>query len=123
MDRSSTATPTQQVEFALDVIGGKWKVLIIWHLKDGILRYGALRKLIPSITEKMLIRQLRELEADGIILRTDYQTVPPRVEYRLSDNGQSLLPVLGALCQWGKLHIQHKEVAIASISIQDEDTR
>jgi DNA-binding HxlR family transcriptional regulator len=123
MEQALSATPTQQVEFALDVIGGKWKVLIIWHLRDGVLRYGALKRLIPNITEKMLIRQLRELEADGIIQRTDYQTVPPRVEYSLSENGQSLLPVLGALCQWGRLHFPHKEDMMISTSIQGEDAR
>jgi len=110
MDSPLTLNPTQDVESALRVIGGKWKVLIVWHLKDDPRRYGGLRRLIPTITEKMLIRQLRDLEADGIITRTDYQTVPPRVEYSLSEFGRSLLPVLGALCQWGRLLIQHEAV-------------
>ena len=97
--------PTSAVEAALDILSGKWKVLIVWHLKDTTRRYGELRRLIPTVTEKMLIRQLRELEADGIITRTDYQTIPPRVEYRLSEQGATVLPVLEALCQWGHLHI------------------
>ncbi|GIK65589.1 MAG: transcriptional regulator [Chloroflexota bacterium] len=103
-----TANPTEAVESALQVISGKWKVLIVWHLREGVRRYGELRRLIPGITEKMLIRQLRELEADEIITRTDYQTVPPHVEYSLSEYGQGLLPVLGALCQWGRMHLQHE---------------
>lgn len=100
--------PTQDVEAALRVLSGKWKVLIVWHLHDCTRRYGALRKLIPDVTEKVLIRQLRELEADGIIVRQDYQTVPPHVEYSLSDYGRTLLDILDALCKWGKLHIQHE---------------
>lgn len=110
MDSPLTLNPTQDVESALRGIGGKWMVLIVWHLKHDPRRYGALRRLIPTITEKMLIRQLRDLEADGIINRTDYQSVPPRVEYSLSEFGRSLLPVLGALCQWRRLLIQHEAV-------------
>jgi DNA-binding HxlR family transcriptional regulator len=102
------SNPAQAVEVALRVVGGKWKGLIVWHLKDGCQRYGMLRRLIPQVTEKVLIRQLRELEADGIITRTDYQTVPPKVEYNLSEYGQNLLPVLGVLCQWGRLHLEHE---------------
>ncbi|HXV42347.1 MAG TPA: winged helix-turn-helix transcriptional regulator [Anaerolineae bacterium] len=72
-------------------------------------RYGSLRRLMPDITEKMLIRQLRELERDGITSRTIYQTVPPRVEYAITDYGQRLYPILGALCQWGWSHLEHKQ--------------
>lgn len=108
MDNTLEPSPALPVESALRVIGGKWKVLIVWHLHDQVRRYGELKRLLPHVTEKMLIRQLRELESDGIIARHDYQTVPPRVEYGLSDYGQSLLPVLEALCQWGKLHIEHE---------------
>lgn len=104
MDNVSSLRPTLPVESALRVVGGKWKVLIIWHLKDGVRRYGALRRLIPNVTEKVLIRQLRELENDGIITRTIYATVPPSVDYALSEYGEGLLPVLGVLCKWGHLH-------------------
>ena len=83
-------------------------MLILWHLIDTPRRYGALRRLIPDITEKMLIRQLRELEQDGIISRTVYESVPPRVEYAMTGYGQSLYPILGALCQWGWSHLEHK---------------
>ena len=105
MEPSSTTAPTQGVEAALRVLGGKWKVLILWHLVGQTRRYGALRRLMPDITEKMLIRQLRELEQDGIISRTNYQSIPPRVEYTVTDYGQSLYPILGALCQWGWSHV------------------
>lgn len=108
MNSKPEPNPAQDVESALDIIGGKWKVLIVWRLHDATRRYGELRRLIPNITEKMLIRQLRELEADGIINRTDYQTVPPHVEYSLSERGRTLLPVLDALCKWAKLHVQHE---------------
>jgi DNA-binding HxlR family transcriptional regulator len=98
-------SPAFPVESALKVISGKWKVLIVWHLSGCPQRYAMLRRLIPHVTEKVLIRQLRELEADGIIKRTDFQTLPLHVEYELSEEGKKLLPVLGMLCQWGKLHL------------------
>ena len=104
-DSVTTPSPSRDLEAGLRVIGGKWKVLIVWHLGMSSQRYGGLRRLIPGVTEKMLIRQLRELEADAIVTRTDHQTVPPRVDYSLSEYGRSLLPVLGALCHWGRLHI------------------
>jgi DNA-binding HxlR family transcriptional regulator len=109
MEAPPTSAPTKGVETALDILGGKWKVLILWHLIGTTQRYGALRRLMPQITEKMLIRQLRELEEDGIISRTVYQSVPPRVEYAMTDYGQSLYPILGALCQWGWAHLEHTQ--------------
>lgn len=115
MDTPFTSTPTQGVEAVLGVIGGKWKVLILWHLIDDTRRYGMLRRLIPKITEKMLIRQLRELEQDGIIARTVYETVPPRVEYALTDYGKSLLPILTALCQWGWAHVQREQEVMTAV--------
>jgi DNA-binding HxlR family transcriptional regulator len=108
MEAPPASAPTQGVEAALHILGGKWKVLILWHLIDTPRRYGALRRLMPDITEKMLIRQLRELEQDGIISRTVYEAVPPRVEYAMTNYGQSLYPILGALCQWGWSHLDHK---------------
>ncbi len=88
---------------AMNIIGGKWKVVILGHLFTGEKRFGALKKLIcGDITQKMLTQQLRELEEDGLIHREIYKEVPPRVEYSLTDFGKSLSPVLRDLCVWGQ---------------------
>jgi DNA-binding HxlR family transcriptional regulator len=94
------------VEAAIDVIGGKWKALILWWLHQRTWRFAELRRQIPGITEKMLTQQLRELEADGIVDRTVYPTVPPKVEYSLTDYGRSLKRALQAICDWGKHHME-----------------
>lgn len=99
---------TTAVETTLRVIGGKWKLLILWHVREEPKRYGELKRLIPSITEKMLIQQLRELEQDGIVTRSAYPEIPPRVEYAFSEYGKSLLPVMQALCEWGEEHLRQK---------------
>ena len=85
----------------LDMIGGKYKALILWHLVDGIRRFGELRRLIPQATQKMLTQQLRELEEDNLVIRTVYPVVPPKVEYQLSDLGRSIKPILDAMRTWG----------------------
>ena len=91
------------VEATIDVLGGKWKPVILCHLKDnGTLRTSELKRAIPNITQKMLTQQLRELEEDCIIERIVYQQVPPKVEYVLSDYGQSLGNLLSTLCEWGE---------------------
>jgi DNA-binding HxlR family transcriptional regulator len=89
------------VEAALEVIGGKWKPLILWAIGDDVLRFSELQKALPGINTKMLTKQLRCLEKDGVILRTVYPEVPPRVEYRITDFGKTLIPILKALCDWG----------------------
>ena len=89
-------------EATLGVIGGRWKVLILWHLFGGTRRFGELRRALAGVTQKMLTQQLRELERDGVVTRTVYAEVPPRVEYSLTDRGQSLRPVVAAMCTWGK---------------------
>jgi DNA-binding HxlR family transcriptional regulator len=89
------------VEAALDVIGGKWKPLILWALGDNVLRFNELQKGLPGVNTKMLTKQLRELEEDGVITRTVYPEVPPRVEYAITDFGRTLIPILQALCNWG----------------------
>ena len=89
------------VELTVDVIGGRWRTVLLSHLKEGVHRYGELRRLIPGISEKMLTQRLRELEADGLVSRRDLGTVPPHVEYDLTDEGRSLAPVLQALYDWG----------------------
>ncbi len=92
------------IDVAIGVIGGKWKALILWELRDGAQRPGQLRRNVTGISEKMLIQQLRELEADGLIHREAYPEVPPRVEYSLTDFGVSLNEVLVPLCEWGERH-------------------
>jgi DNA-binding HxlR family transcriptional regulator len=89
------------VELAVDVIGGKWRPVILAHLKEGVHRYGELRRRMPDVTEKMLTQRLRELEADGLVARRDLGTNPPHVEYALTGEGRSLAPVLQALYDWG----------------------
>lgn len=89
---------------ALDVIGGKWKPVIVYYLLSGTRRFGELRKCIPDATQKMLTQQLRELERDGIVARKVFHQVPPRVEYSLTQYGRTLKPVMTELCHWGKRH-------------------
>jgi DNA-binding HxlR family transcriptional regulator len=89
------------VELALTVVGGKWKMPILWRLKDRAWRYGELRRSLGRITHRMLTQQLRELEADGLVTRTVYAEVPPRVEYAMTELGASAVPVIEALRRWG----------------------
>ena len=89
------------VEATLDLIGGKYKSLILWHLTDAVLRFNELQKLVPQATPKMLTQQLRELEEDNLVIRIVYPVVPPKVEYRLSDLGKSIKPILDAMRKWG----------------------
>jgi len=98
------------VEAALDVIGNKWKGVILFHLLDDKKRFNELRRLIPSVTQRMLTLQLRELEEDEVIIRTVYPQVPPKVEYSLSDFGQSLKPILLSLRAWGT-RVMEKNIA------------
>ncbi len=93
------------IEYTLKKIGGKWKTVILWHLgTDGVHRYNELRGLMPGVAHKVLSQQLKELEEDGFINRTSYDTVPPKVEYSLSVFGSTLMPVLQAMHQWGRQH-------------------
>ncbi|MED3760553.1 helix-turn-helix domain-containing protein [Peribacillus frigoritolerans] len=93
------------VEATLEVMGGKWKCVILCHLAHGKKRTSELKRLMPNITQKMLTQQLRELEKDEVINRIVYNQVPPKVEYELSEYGQSLESILSALCTWGENHI------------------
>ena len=93
------------VEAALEVMGGKWKPLILYHLMTGRKRTSELRRLIPDITQKMLTTQLRGLEKDEIIARKVYNEIPPKVEYELTPYGWELKPALDHLCYWGERHL------------------
>lgn len=84
------------------MIGGKWKGLVLYHLLEGTLRFGELRRKLPNVTQRMLARQLRELETDGLVVRTVYAEAPLRVEYALTLEGASLRPVVLALREWGQ---------------------
>ena len=98
------------VETALNLIGGKYKALILWHLSGGTLRFSQLQKLVTSATPRMLTLQLRELEQDGLVLRTVYPEVPPRVEYSMTDLGRSLMPILTAMRNWGAEYLRGKDI-------------
>ncbi len=82
-------------------IGGRWKLIILWQLKDGSLRYNEIRKAIPNISEKMLIQQLKELMQSGWVDKKDYNEIPPRTEYSLTSLGQSFMPILESIGEWG----------------------
>ena len=99
------------VEATLDVISGKWKAVILYHLLQGTLRFGELKRRLTSITQRMLTKQLRELEASALIIRTVHAEVPPRVEYRLSDDGRTLEPILRALEAWGERRLAQRRVS------------
>ncbi len=102
----SKVISTCPVTVCLSVIGGKWKLLIIWLLYNDIRRFGEMRRKMPGITKQMLTKQLRELEQDGIIHREVFAEVPPRVEYSFTEFGESLLPVVFAMRDWGNAQKQ-----------------
>ena len=105
MSGSKTIQPEKcPVETSIDVLAGKWKILILWYLLSETKRFGELQKLIPKITQKMLIQKLRELERDEIVHREVYPVVPPKVEYSLTSYGKSLKPILKSLYLWGEIH-------------------
>ena len=93
------------VEATLDMIGGKWKGVILFRLTEGTKRFGELRKLLPKVTQRTLTQQLRELEADGLVNRKVFAEVPPKVEYSLTDLGRSLKPLLVKLRDWGQANV------------------
>ncbi|NJR75184.1 MAG: helix-turn-helix transcriptional regulator, partial [Scytonema sp. CRU_2_7] len=95
---------TCPVEVTLEVIGGKWKCVILWWLRRDAKRFSELRLLIPGITQKVLTQKLRELERDGLIRRETYRETPPRVEYSLTPYGETVRPITELMCNWGKNH-------------------
>ena len=96
------------VETTLEMIGGKYKALILWHLAEKKLRFSELRKVITKATPKMLTQQLRELEASELIHREVFPVIPPKVEYSLTETGRSLLPILMAMRDWGSTYLRGK---------------
>ena len=105
-DKKAVKEYSCPVEAAIAIIGGKWKPVILWHLRNGSLRFNQIRSTMPSITQGMLTRQLRELEKDGAVSRVVYAEVPPRVEYSLTDFGKTSIPILDDLCEWGKQYME-----------------
>lgn len=101
------------LDAALAVIGGKWKPLILFHLAHEARRYGDLRRAVGKVSDKMLIQQLKELEADGIVDRLDFKEIPPKVEYSLTDFGQTLADALKPLCSWGTQHMIEVEKLVS----------
>lgn len=104
-------------QLATDIIGGKWKGMVLWALKKDVKRNGELKKLIPNISQKMLTQQLRELEEVGIVERIAYPVIPPKVEYKLTESGKKLIPILEQLHDWGKEYANEKSISL----IENED--
>ena len=88
------------VEVTIDIIGGKWKSLILWHLHQGKMRFKELERIVPGVSQKMLTQQLKEMEKDQLLAKTVYPEVPPRVEYELTPRGHSLFPLLQSMHDW-----------------------
>jgi len=106
-------------ELTLQIIGGKWKPIILFQLSvEGVMRFGELKKSIPDVTERMLTKQLRELETDGLISRKIYREVPPKVEYSLRPLGVSLIPILRQMREWG---VSYEEYLGASKIFDEEE--
>lgn len=104
-DQKSELQESCPVTFCLKIVGGKWKPLIMFLIANGLNRFGVLGRKIDGISKQMLTKQLRELESDGVVARKVYAEVPPRVEYALTEKGQSLMPVIAAMRQWGEENI------------------
>jgi len=101
-------------ELTIELIGGKWKGLILWHLLDKkVLRNGEMLRLMPRITQKMLTQQLREMEENGLVRRVIYEQVPPKVEYSLTPHGEALRPILDMMITWGSKYAEEKKIVIA----------
>lgn len=96
----------------IDLIGGKWKLIILWYLIDNTKRFTELRRLIPTITQKILTEQLKELEINHIISRKVYPTVPPKVEYSLTSYGKSLIPIINRLCDWTESYAEENNIIL-----------
>lgn len=112
-DRHYRTVPGCPVEVALDLIDGRWKGVVLHHLLQGTcLRFNELHRRLPGITQRLLTKQLRDLEQSGLVSRTVYAQVPPRVEYRLTEEGESLRPVIALLASWGEARIKRGKVKV-----------
>ncbi|MEI7675623.1 MAG: helix-turn-helix domain-containing protein [Bacteroidales bacterium] len=101
------------VDLTLSIIGGRWKSLVFWNLRDGAKRYSEMKRILVGINDKMLSQVLKELEVSGIVYRKDYSTIPPKVEYSLTDEGEKLLPVMKLMEEWGtKFEVKTVEVEL-----------
>ena len=110
------------VEATLEMIGGKYKASILWHLSDGKLRFSELKKLISNATAKMLTQQLRELETSNLVHREVFPVIPPKVEYSLTETGKSLIPVLVAMRDWGAGYLRTKDMETNCFMMQKKTT-
>lgn len=97
------------VEASLEVIGGKWKSVVLYHLLDGTKRFNEIRRLVPDVSQRMLTKQLRELESDNIVNRKVYAEVPPKVEYSVTEFGQTLTPIIISLQKWGQMYLEQRQ--------------
>ncbi|AGK96444.1 winged helix-turn-helix transcriptional regulator [Clostridium pasteurianum] len=102
MTKSKNLTTECPMDITINILSGKWKISILWHLIRGVARFNELQRLLNGISQKTLTLQLRELERDGIIYRKVYPESPPKVEYELSKLGESIKPILNLMCEWGK---------------------
>jgi DNA-binding HxlR family transcriptional regulator len=127
MDTVNAAEPAPQhwvacpVEATLDVVGGRWKGVILYHLMERTMRFNALRRELPNVTQRMLTLQLRELERDGLVRRTVYAEVPPKVEYDLTEEGRSLEPLIRAMREWGERWMQARSMPTRSMPTPKRD--
>ncbi len=103
-NRKNNRADVGPVEVTLDIIGGKWKCLILWLLREESLRFGQLQKKMASVSQRILTNQLRELEQHCVVHRQVFPVIPPKVVYSLTPRGESLIPVITAMCHWGKKH-------------------
>lgn len=100
------------IDATMRLVGGKWKCAILCHLAEDSRRTGELRRLLGGVSQKVLTEQLRELERDGLIARTVYAEVPPRVDYRLTELGDTLRPVIDAMCAWGAFYLERPTAGV-----------